>query len=138
MASLESLLGDPMVEAAAAFIVIPAILVVLLVLVVYALRLILAPAAEVAGTESRKEARFEAGNPEKGAAKARVSMQYMGYMIIFLAVEPALVLLALALAAPRELTGQLGLLYLAILVLYTPFMVYAVKEAKRLDRWILE
>ena len=135
---LDALLQDAVVKASTAFIVLPIILLVVLLATVYGLHVLLRPSREVSSAESRKEARFEAGNPEKGEAKARVSMQYLGYLIIFLAVEPALILLALALAAPKELIGRLGLLYAAIVLVYTPFIVYAVKEASRIEKWILE
>lgn len=135
---LDELLHDTVVRASAAFIALPMTLLIVLLAAIYGLRALLRPAEGESRAEPWKEARFESGNPEKGEARARVSMQYLGYLIIFLAVEPALILLALALAAPKELVGRLGLLYAAMVLVYAPFMVYAVKEAGRVEEWVLE
>ncbi|WP_460123315.1 NADH-quinone oxidoreductase subunit A [Stetteria hydrogenophila] len=138
MLELGAVLQSPMVRALAAFVAVPLALLLLLLATVYVLRVILSPSREVAGLEPRREARYEAGNPEKGEARTRVSMQYLGYLIIFLAVEPAVILLALALAAPRGLVGRLGLLYTAIVLVYAPFLAYALREARRVERWTLD
>lgn len=135
---IDALLQNEVVKASTALVVLPMILFIVLLATVYALYVLLKPSREVTAAEARKEARFESGNPEKGEAKAKVSMQYLGYLIIFLAVEPALILLAIALAAPRELIGRLGLFYAVVLLVYTPFIVYAVKEASRIEKWLLE
>ncbi|WP_202320610.1 NADH-quinone oxidoreductase subunit A [Archaeoglobus neptunius] len=47
-----------------------------------------------------KMSRFEAGNPPLGIPKWTLPMQYIGFMIMFMAFEPILVLLLLFSGAP--------------------------------------
>ena len=135
---LAELLASETARAVAAFVVLPALLLALLLATVYGLARMLRAAPDVEASEARKYARFESGNPEKGEAKARVSMQYLGYLIIFLAVEPVAILLALTIVAPRELLARLAVLFGVVVAVYAPFMVYAIKEAGRPERWMVE
>lgn len=48
-----------------------------------------------------KVSRFEAGNPPLGLQKWTLPMQYIGFMIMFMAFEPILVLLLLFSATPN-------------------------------------
>jgi NADH-quinone oxidoreductase subunit A len=48
-----------------------------------------------------KHQRFEAGNPPLGVPKWVLPMQYVGFMLMFMAAEPILVLLLLFSAFPR-------------------------------------
>ncbi len=47
-----------------------------------------------------KLARFEAGNPPLGLQKWKLPMQYIGFMLLFMAAEPIIVLLLLFSAFP--------------------------------------
>ncbi len=135
---VEELLASETVRAIAAFVVLPGILLLVLVATVYGLSRLLRADPEVEESEVRKYSRFESGNPEKGEAKARVSMQYLGYLIIFLAIEPVAILMALAIAAPRDLIGRLAVVFGVVVAVYAPFMVYAIKEAGRPERWMVD
>jgi len=129
--------ADPMVKAALALIILPIILTLLLAGVIYFLRIITLQPREIEESERFKYLRFEAGNPMKGDARRKVSMQYLGYLIIFLAVEPAIILLALALSTPRSLIKNLLYLYGIFIAVYTPLLIYAVRESRRVEAWTL-
>ncbi len=135
---IEELLNDPIAKAAAGFVVLPLVLLILLAGVVVLLRYILRESPEIEAQQPYKYARYEAGNPEKGEARARVSMQYLGYLIIFLALEPAVVLVALTMAAPGSLVKRLAELYIVMLAVYIPLLTYAVREARRIGNWMIE
>ncbi|MEB3861397.1 MAG: NADH-quinone oxidoreductase subunit A [Desulfurococcales archaeon] len=129
--------GDPLVKSALTLMILPLILTLVLAGVIYFLRILTLQSREVEETEKYKYERFEAGNPPKGEARKKVSMQYLGYLIIFLAVEPAVILVALALAAPRSMIDSLLYLYAVFIAVYTPLLVYALREARRVEAWTL-
>ena len=129
--------GDSLVMSTLTLIILPIILVLLLAGVIYFLRIVTMQPRDIEEKEKYKYMRFEAGNPMKGEARRKVSMQYLGYLIIFLAVEPAIILLALVLAAPRELIKNLIYLYGVFIAVYAPLLVYAVRESRRVESWTL-
>ena len=129
--------GDPLVKSALTLMILPLILTLVLAGVIYFLRILTLQSREVEEAEKYKYERFEAGNPPKGEARKKVSMQYLGYLIIFLAVEPAVILVALALAAPRSMIDSLLYLYAVFIAVYTPLLVYALREARRVEAWTL-
>jgi len=107
--------------------------VVLLAVVLFALLL-------SAGKEHpMKRARYEAGNPPKGEARTWLPMQYFGYLIIFLSLEPILILLFLFPEYVRA-TGDTVrplLLTLIILLIAVPPLVFGLKQADRVEFWKL-
>lgn len=129
--------GDPLVKSALTLMILPIILTIVLAGIIYFLRVLTAQSREVEEAERYKYERFEAGNPPKGEARRKVSMQYLGFLIIFLAVEPAVILVALALAAPKSMIGNLLYLYGVFIAVYTPLLVYALREARRVEAWTL-
>ncbi|MCE4602479.1 MAG: NADH-quinone oxidoreductase subunit A [Desulfurococcales archaeon] len=129
--------GDPLVKSALTLVVLPLILTLALAGVIYFLRILTLQSRDVEEAEKYKYERFEAGNPPKGEARRKVSMQYLGYLIIFLAVEPAVILVALTLAAPRTMLSNLLYLYAVFIAVYTPLLVYALREARRVEAWTL-
>ena len=88
--------------------------------------------------ERFKFLRYESGNPMKGEARRVLSMQYFGYLILFLALEPALILLALTLLAPPERLANLLVVYIVLVLVFTPLVVYGVRESRRVDLWALD
>jgi NADH-quinone oxidoreductase subunit A len=132
-------LNQPLVKEVSSFFVIPFIILLILIATVWLLKLVLTPRRDVLEVERLRYERYEAGNPpwRRETAKTRMPMQYLGYLIIFLAVEPAVVLFALALAAPKALAGALGKLYLIFIAVYTPLLYYAIKEARDVRKWFL-
>jgi len=132
-------LYQPLIKELSSLFVIPLIILLILIGAVWLLKLILAPRPDVVDVEKLRYERYEAGNPprRRESAKTRLPMQYLGYLIIFLAVEPAVVLFALSLAVPKSLSGALGKLYLIFIAVYTPLLYYAIREAKDVRKWFL-
>jgi len=132
-------LSDPIIKSAASLFVIPLLVMLLLLATILFLRALLTPRPDTLEAERLKLERYEAGNPPKREpGKGKVSMQYLGYLIIFLAVEPALVLFALALASPKTLSGGLLKLYAVFAAVYTPLLYYALRESRVYRKWIIE
>jgi len=121
-----------------ALIILPAILLGLLAAVVVFLRLMLKPEAEVVELERTRYDMFDAGNPPlKKDARKRLPMQYLGYLIMFLAVEPAVILFAMLTAAPESVYGRVLQAFGIMVAAYGPLLVYAVRESRRLSAWSL-
>lgn len=125
------------VMAAIGFVILPILLTLLLLAVIKFLIVLTRAPPDIEAREKYKLMRFEAGNPMKGEARRKVSMQYLGYLIMFLAVEPAVILLALSLAAPREALSGVLSLYAVFIAVYAPLLYYAVREARRVESWTL-
>lgn len=119
--------------------IIPVAAFLLFVAIVYVLYLLTSPRQDVAQLEKYKLERYEAGNPgAKGDPRRAVSMQYFGYLVLFLAVEPALVIFALTLLASSELYVRVFGIYFIILAIFIPFLIYGVRESRRVESWALE
>ncbi len=132
------LLNDPLVRVVTGLVVVPALVAAATVAAILFLRLITSGRPDVEALERFKYERYEAGNPPKGEPRRKVTMQYLGFLILFLAVEPAVILLAIALAAPRELLPRLAALYAFLIIVYAPLLYYGLKEARRIESWVLE
>ena len=127
-----------LVKATVAFVIVPLIAIIALILVLGFLRRLTLPRPDVLENERYKYVRYESGNPMKGEARRAVSMQYFGFLIIFLAVEPAIILLALLLLAPESYYRSLATIYGIFLGVYAPLLVYAVRESRKVSEWVLE
>ncbi len=132
------LLNDPLVRVVAGLIVVPALVAGATVAAILLLRVITSGRPDIEAIERFKYERYEAGNPPKGEPRKKVTMQYLGFLILFLAVEPAVILLAIALAAPREFLLRLAALYAFLIIVYTPLLYYGLREARRIEAWMLE
>lgn len=132
-------LSDTLIKAATSLVILPVILVVLLAVVVLFIDRITRARPDIVAQEKYRYERYEAGNPPpKSEARGKVSMQYLGYLIVFLAVEPAIVIFAILLAAPEIVLGKLLWLYAALVAVYAPLLVYALRESRRVESWMLE
>lgn len=132
-------LSDSLVKASASLVILPLVLIVLLAAVVVLIDWLTRARRDVVVQEKYRYERYEAGNPPpKSDARGKVSMQYLGYLIVFLAVEPALVVLAILLAAPRTLLGDIIKLYAVLIAVYAPLLAYALRWARRVQSWMLE
>lgn len=131
-------LSDPFAKVITGLVVIPAIVVAVTVGAILLLKVLTSGRPEIEASEKFKYERYEAGNPPKGEPRRKVTMQYLGYLILFLAVEPAVILLAIALAAPEYLKLRLFTLYAFLILVYAPLLYYGVKEARRIESWLLE
>ncbi|MEB3755606.1 MAG: NADH-quinone oxidoreductase subunit A [Desulfurococcales archaeon] len=131
---LASLLSDPVVAAITGLIVLPVVLILVLWLVVVFIKKIVREHPIVEETEPFKYQRYEASNPPSGEAKTRVSMQYLGYLIAFLALEP-IVVLSFIVFNTSKLNYALQF-YGIFLAVYIPFLAYAVYESRKIWEWM--
>jgi len=78
--------------------------------------------------------RYEAGNPETGPAKAPLAMQYLGYVLMLVTLEPA----AAIPIAVFMFTGNLLLTVLTAVVggvVTLAASAYAYRYAKKIELW---
>ena len=138
MALIEAL-GNELIRASTALVILPILLIALMAAVVLVLEALTRARPDINAKEKYKYMRYDAGNPPiKGEARGKVSMQYLGYLIIFLAVEPAVILFAILLAAPEAILRNVLVLFGVMVGVYAPLLAYAVSEAKRVESWMLE
>jgi len=75
-----------------------------------------------------KNLRYEAGNPPRGRARRPILKQYYAYILLFLVVEPLLVLLYLvALTTPSNPVATGGWILLSTGIV-TPILVYTLRK----------
>lgn len=130
-----SIAYSPLVLAANSFIIVPAIILAVLVGTILLLKMILRPQEYIERREPYKYVPFESSNPPRGVGKARVSYQYLGYLIMFLAVEPAIVLLTFLASAPQQYSHDMLLLYLVLVGVFAPLLAYGAWASKRINEW---
>lgn len=130
-----SIAYSPLVLAANSFIIVPTIILAVLVGTILLLRMLLRPASYIESKEPYKYKLFESSNPPRGVGKSRLSYQYFGYLIMFLAVEPAVVLLTFLASAPSEYSRNLLLLYLVMVAVFAPLLAYGAYVSKRIEEW---
>jgi NADH-quinone oxidoreductase subunit A len=132
-------LSNELVKASTSLVILPVILIAVMGLVVILLIEITRARPDIEEQEKFKYERYDAANPTKyKEARGKVSMQYLGYLIMFLAVEPAVVLLAILITAPQNLLKHVLEIYGVFLVVYAPLLYYALKESKRIESWMLD
>ncbi len=125
-----NLMGDPLVKSMSGLIVLPIILIIVMIAVVILLERLTRAASEISAKEEWKYWRYDAGNPSRDKeVRKRLSMQYLGFLIIFLAVEPAVIILAIISLARGALLNTMLLLFGLFFVLYVPLTLYAAKES---------
>ncbi|WP_083774001.1 NADH-quinone oxidoreductase subunit A [Acidilobus saccharovorans] len=130
-----SIAYSPLVLAANSFIIVPTIILAVLVGTILLLRMLLRPAGYIESKEPYKYRLFESSNPPRGVGKSRLSYQYFGYLIMFLAVEPAVVLLTFLASAPSEYSRDLLLLYLVMVAVFAPLLAYGAYVSRRIEEW---
>lgn len=81
-----------------------------------------------------KDARYEAGNPPHGKARSWIPMQYYGYLILFLALEPILVLLYLYPEYMGPGRGEPSILVVVLAIMSLP-LIYGLRQAREIGRW---
>ncbi|MEM1597345.1 MAG: NADH-quinone oxidoreductase subunit A [Pyrobaculum sp.] len=116
-------------EDAVAVALVFAVLFLLMVGTVYAVMLI-APRRPT----PYKLMRYEAGNPESGPAKAPLAMQYFGYVLMLVTLEPA----AAIPVAVYMLTGDFYTTAVAAAVgaaVSLAASTYAYRYAKKIENW---
>lgn len=83
-----------------------------------------------------KVSRYEAGNIPLGRARGRLSMQYFGYLLIFVTFEPIVVMLLTLVAAKLPL--HVTLLLLLAPALYLVGLQAVIDRVRRIELWTLE
>lgn len=84
-----------------------------------------------------KVRRYEAGNPPTGRARGWFSMQYYAYLIVFLTVEPILVYSFLFLMEAHLLFSDVARLFLVILGMLAPALIFGLDAARRVKLWLV-
>lgn len=135
---MASLAFSPYVLSANSMIVVPVFMLVVLIGALVLLRKLLEQNREISSREKYREVPFESSNPPKGVGKGRLGFQYLGYLIAFMSLEPAVVLIAFIAAAPEYLISRVLELYLILVAVYAPLLVYGLREAKRVAQWHLQ
>lgn len=117
--------------------VVPILLTVVFLAVIHIIAVLVSARPDVDARKPFKYERYEAGNPPKGEPRRAVSMQYFGYLVMFLALEPALVLFALLILARGDLASRVLAVYTAVLAVFIPFLIYGIRESRRVESWAL-
>jgi NADH-quinone oxidoreductase subunit A len=136
--AMASLAFSPYVLSANSMIVVPVFMLAVLIGALVLLRKLLEQNREISSREKYREVPFESSNPPKGVGKGRLGFQYLGYLIAFMSLEPAVVLIAFIAAAPEYLISRVLELYLILVAVYAPLLVYGLREAKRVAQWHLQ
>lgn len=131
-------LYEGVVRTILSIIVLPLLITILMVGLVLFLGLITQGRPDVEVLEKFKLLRYEAGNPAKGEARRVLSMQYFGYLVMFLALEPAVILIAVTLIASREALPSLLVIYLILILVLSPLLVYGFRESRKMDSWVFD
>ncbi|WP_292000041.1 NADH-quinone oxidoreductase subunit A [Caldivirga sp.] len=100
-------------------------------LVVDGLILLIRRIIKVRLTNPVKVMRFEAGNVPVGPVRSTLPMQYVGFLLMFLTVEPiAALLLALSIAFTSPFNMGYVLLFITFIVTYSPLIYVAYNDVK--------
>lgn len=83
----------------------------------------------------RKKERYECANPPRGRARGLLMMQYYPYLILFLTVEPIMIYSLLLLLEAHSYPYLILLLFLGILGILVPPLVFGLYSARRLELW---
>jgi len=135
LGTIESLMANQTVEVVTALVLMPFVLVIVLWIVVLFIKRIVSEHPIVEKNQPLKYERYEASNPPSGKARTQVSMQYFGYLVAFLALEPIVVLSFIVLNSPTRI--HLSLQYLAaFLGIYLPLLGFAVHESRKVEEWM--
>jgi NADH-quinone oxidoreductase subunit A len=109
---------------------IPTALIALLLLTIGLIYYIMRPKkSEV------KNSRYEAGNLPRGIARGKIGFQYLGYLILFAAVEPIIILiLILSPSLSVEYKKTMATILSSVAILF-PVIIYGVSQAKNPESW---
>ncbi len=135
---LLDILYSSSVKTILSIVVIPALVLIITLGLVYILALLTSGRPDIENREVFKYRRYESGNPAKGEARRAVSMQYFGYLVLFLAVEPAVILFALTLLASHDIRARILSIYIILLAVFIPLLIYGIRESRRIESWILD
>ncbi|MCS7102747.1 MAG: NADH-quinone oxidoreductase subunit A [Candidatus Korarchaeum sp.] len=83
----------------------------------------------------RKRERYECANPPRGRARGLLMMQYYPYLILFLTIEPIMIYSFLLLLESHVYPSFTLLLFLGILGIIIPPLIFGLHSARRLELW---
>ncbi len=86
------------------------------------------------GNNANKRKRFESGNEEEGRGRGMFIMQYYSYALIFMASEPAFVILFVFLLIFNYVSYTIFILGVLI---YVPALMFAAKLAREIRKWMI-
>lgn len=109
-----------------------ALLLGLTLLAIYAVYLI----APQAPTEAKRR-RYEAGNPPHGEPKAPLAMQYFGYVLMLVTLEP-LVVLPIVYFALKPTSLASAAMVLAALALVAAASIYGYAHSRDIRKWTVD
>lgn len=131
-------LYNEIVKTITSILVVPVVVLALTLGLIWLLKILTQGRPDVESLERFKYLRYESGNPMKGEARKVLSMQYFGYLVLFLALEPALILVALTLLVSPGNVRNLVVIYLILILVFTPLLVYGIRESRRVESWTLD
>ena len=82
-----------------------------------------------------KRKRYETGNPPKGDARSKLPFQYYGFILMFLAIEPILVMFFLMPFTAKVHPLMTLTIFLVSATLFLPAIFYSFKVANEIERW---
>ncbi len=83
-----------------------------------------------------KSLRYDAGNPPSGPGRFPALYQYLGYILVFIALDPVFMLLFVLPRGAGQWRDAL-LLSLAMVLILLPPLGYALRYARRMEYWQL-
>ncbi|MEM1545630.1 MAG: NADH-quinone oxidoreductase subunit A [Candidatus Methanomethylicia archaeon] len=89
----------------------------------------------ISKSEPHKELRYECGNLPQGRARGWFIMQYFAYLIVFLTMEPIIILFFIYLPSSYKFFINSVILTFIIILSLVPSILFALKLAKNIDLW---
>ncbi|MEM0097636.1 MAG: NADH-quinone oxidoreductase subunit A, partial [Conexivisphaerales archaeon] len=86
------------------------------------------------GQYTDKRKRFESGNKEEGRGRGMFMMQYYSYALIFMASEPAFVILFVFLLLFNYVSYTI---FIFGVLIYVPALVFSTMLAREIKKWMI-
>ena len=91
-------------------------------------------AALYRGDTANKRKRFESGNEEIGRGRGMFIMQYYPYALIFMASEPAFIILFVFLLIFNYISY---IIFILGVLIYVPALIFAANLAREIRKWMI-
>jgi NADH-quinone oxidoreductase subunit A len=82
-----------------------------------------------------KNERFECGNPPSKEGRGQLTMQYYGYLVVFLTVEPVFIYSFLLLMDAHQAFSTVVALFAMILLMLIPPLIFGLDSARKIRLW---
>jgi len=82
-----------------------------------------------------KNERFECGNPPSKEGRGQLTMQYYGYLVVFLTVEPVFIYSFLLLMDAHQAYFTVVALFAVILLMLIPPLIFGLNSARKIHLW---